>query len=57
MRKELFAVAALGLVPLALAQAPTVSPTQGNGPDAYAKGQDQAAVNQTVELSLPCTWT
>ena len=53
MRKELFAVAALGLVPLALAQAPTVSPTQGNGPDAYAKGQDQAAVNQTVELILP----
>lgn len=49
MRKILAAV--LALAPLALAQ--QVSPTTGNGPDAYAKGQDSAAVNQTIELILP----
>jgi len=50
MRKGIL-VAVLVLAPLALAQ--QVAPTQGNGPDAYAKGQDSAAVNQTIELILP----
>lgn len=52
MRKGILA-AVLVLAPLALAQAPTVAPTKGNGPDAYAKGTDSAAVNQTIELILP----
>ena len=52
MRKGILA-AVLVLAPLALAQAPTVAPTKGNGPDAYAKGADSAAVNQTIELILP----
>lgn len=46
-------LAVLALAPLALAQAPTVSPTTGGGPDAVSKGENQAAVNQTVELILP----
>jgi hypothetical protein len=50
MRKGILA-AVLALAPLALAQ--QVAPTRGNGPDAYAKGQDSAAVNQTIELILP----
>jgi hypothetical protein len=50
MRKGILA-AVLALAPLALAQ--QVAPTKGNGPDAYAKGQDSAAVNQTIELILP----
>ncbi len=41
----------LALAPMALAQ--TLAPTQGNGPDAYAKGENSASVNQTVELILP----
>ncbi|WP_298630661.1 hypothetical protein [uncultured Thermus sp.] len=52
MRKGIL-VAVLALAPLALAQAPTVAPTKGNGPDAYAKGADSASVNQTIELILP----
>ncbi len=49
MRKIL--VAALALAPLALAQ--QVRPTTGDGPDAYAKGENSAAVNQVIELILP----
>ncbi|GAA6736190.1 hypothetical protein [Thermus oshimai] len=49
MRKIL--VAALALDPLALAQ--QVSPTTGDGPDAYAKGENSAVVNQVIELILP----
>lgn len=49
MRKIL--VAALALAPLALAQ--QVSPTTGDGPDAYAKGENSAVVNQVIELILP----
>jgi hypothetical protein len=51
MRKGILA-AVLALAPLALAQ--QVAPTTGpNARDAYAKGQDSAAVNQTIELILP----
>ncbi len=52
MRKGILA-AVLVLAPLALAQAPTLAPTRGDGPDAYAKGENSAAVNQTIELILP----
>lgn len=52
MRKGILA-AVLVVASLALAQAPTVAPTKGNGPDAYAKGSDSASVNQTIELILP----
>jgi len=52
MRKGILA-AVLAMASLALAQAPVLAPTQGNGPDAYAKGENSASVYQTIELILP----
>jgi len=54
LRKTLLMIASLTFVfAFAMAQGFIVSPTEGNGPDAYAKGLDSAAVTQTVILRVP----
>ncbi len=56
LRKMLFVLVAV-LTALAMAQGPVLSPTTGDGPDAYAKGSGQennsASVTQEVQLILP----
>ena len=53
LRKSLLMIASLAFVlTFAMAQF-IVSPTTGDGPDAYDKGVNEASVNQTVILRVP----